>query len=545
MLCRIYSGVFWKEFDILKMRPVQKTPIKMKNKIIFLVVSLIIITLLTVGVIIERVVVARFENRLGQHALDIAHSVAEIPEIKEYVGKPNGHLVIQPIADEIRKKTDAEFIVVIDMNRIRYSHPVPERIGKTFVGGDEGPVLQGREYTSKAVGTLGPSLRALVPVYKDGRQVGAVAVGIMITDVNAMIWSLRRWIILAIILGLVIGVIGANFLAENIKKAMFGLEPYEIATILKEREAVLESVREGILAVDKKGRITVLNNEARRLLGIYKDIKGEDVSLYVPNTRLKEVIKTGQAEYDQEQRILNARILTNRVPIKVNDEVVGAIASFRDMTEVRAMAEELTGVKKYVDALRVQNHEFLNKLHTISGLIQLGENDRAVEYILKVSNFHQNIISFITRRIKDPSVGGLLLGKSGRCRELGIDFNVDRDSFLGPSKNIDSNTLVVIIGNLIENAMEAVLKVKKGKRKIYFSIFDESNRVFITVKDTGPGIPDEIKDRVFEKGFTTKKDEDGGYGLYLVKSLVESYNGEIYFDSVLGRGTEFTVNLPN
>lgn len=526
------------------MRIGRKKPMKIKNKIILLSVFIIIIDLFIVGIIIERSVVSRYEKQLGKNALDIAHSVASISEIKQNVGKPDGQKIIQPIADGIRKKTGVEFIVVIDMNRMRYSHSVEDRIGKTFVGGDEGPALQGKIYTSKSVGTLGPSLRAFVPIYYNEIQVGVVAVGILMTDVNAMIWNLRCWIILAIIFGIVIGIIGSTFLAENIKNRMFGLEPHEIAAILKEHEAVLESVREGIIAVDKSGKITLMNNEARRLMNLDVDFIGEDVSNCIPNTRLKEVISSGQAEYDQEQIFLETRILTNRVPIIVNNEVVGAIASFRDMTEIRMMAEELTGVKKYVEAMRVQNHEFLNKLHTISGLIQLGNYNKAISYISKVSDSRQGLISFITKRIKDPSIGGLLLGKSGRCQELGIQFFIDQDSYLGILDDSDSGNLSVIIGNLIENATEAVMKTKIANRCIDFSIFDESKKIIISVKDNGPGIPEDIQNKIFEKGFTTRKDANRGYGLYLVKSRVEAYNGEIDFACEKSRGTEFTVIIP-
>lgn len=515
---------------------------KIRNKITLLAVFIVVIILSTVGFIIERNMVNRFEDQLSSYAMGIAHSVAEIPNVKLNVGKPGGELIIQPIVEKIRKNTDAEFIVVIDMQRVRYSHPVPERIGKKFVGGDEGPVLQGKEYTSRAVGTLGPSLRALVPIFKEGEQVGAVAVGIMLDDVNTLIGNIRSSILVTIFLGLLIGTIGANFLALNIKESMFGLEPQQIASLLKEREALLESVREGIIAVDKYGKITFLNSEARRILRITEDIQGRDVRECVPNTRLPEVIKNGEVEFDMEQNILNTRLLTNRVPIKVNEEIVGAIASFRDMTEIQAMAEELTGVRKYVESLRVQNHEFSNKLHTISGLIQLGENEKAVEYISLVSDFHQYTVSFITERIKDPAVGGLLLGKKGRCAELGIEFQLDKDSYLGPLKNIDYNVLVVIIGNLIENSMEAV--AQSEVKKISVAIFDESNKIFISVRDTGVGISEEVTEEIFKKDFTTKGDKRG-YGLFLIKSMVESCQGEIYFESKVGQGTEFTVIIPN
>lgn len=518
---------------------------KIKHKITILASVIVIVILLFVGLVIERSVTPRFEEQLEDYAMSIAHTVAMTPIIKANVGLTDGHLVIQPLVEEIINSTDAEYIVVFDMNKIRYSHPIPVRIGQTFVGGDENEVLRGKAYTSRAVGTLGPSLRAFVPIYYEDKQVGAVAVGIMLTKVNTVVADLRNLIYAAIFFGLIMGIFGASFLAGNIKKSMLDLEPYQIASILKEREAILESVREGILAIDNFGKIILINNEARKILNLWEDVLGKDVKTFLPNTRLLEVIKSGQSEYDMEQNIRTARIFTNRVPIKVNNEVVGAIASFRDLTEIKALAQELSGVKRYVEALRVQNHEFSNKLHTILGLIQLGEYNKAISFISMVTDYHQDNIAFVTKRIKESAVGGLLLGKSGRCKELGIKFEIDKNSNLGNQRHINYNDLVVIIGNLLENAMEAVQFVETDRRRIYFAIFDESNKIFIQVKDSGVGISPEVVDSVFEKGFSTKAGDKRGFGLFLVKSLVDSYHGEISFESDLDKGTEFVIIIPN
>jgi sensor histidine kinase regulating citrate/malate metabolism len=213
------------------------------------------------------------------------------------------------------------------------------------------------------------------------------------------------------------------------------------------------------------------------------------------------------------------------------------------MTEFEALAEELTGVRRFVDALRVRTHEFLNKLHTVSGLIQLGEKERAVEYISGIVMAQQELMSLITRRIKNASVGGLLLGKSGRCKELGIDFSIDPDSWLGSQPAVETNTLVTIIGNLLENAIQAVLPMPREKRSIEFSIFEESGKTLISVRDSGTGIPAKNLDRIFEKGFTTK-DGSEGLGLAHVRELVDIYNGEISVESKPGEYTEFVITLP-
>jgi len=521
-----------------------RKPMALRTKIILLVAGIFLISLMVVGIVVENTMIEPYMERLGNEAMNIAKSVASIPRVIENVGIPGSAGIIQPIADGIRKKTGAEFVVVIDRNSVRYSHPVPERIGKTFVGGDEGPALKGKEYVSNSIGTLGPSLRAFVPIFREGEVAGAVSVGILMNDVNAMRWSLLRKLLFALATGLIISIVGARFLASNIKNDIRGLEPYQISRILMEREAILNSIREGIIAVDSNEKITLINESAKKLMGLDESALGEDVSIHVPNSRLPEVLKTGEIQLDQEQLIGSSRIITNRIPIKGDARIFGALASFRDMTEVTAMAEELTGVRKYVEALRVRTHEFLNKLHTISGLIQLGEYDRAVEYISGIIHAQQNLISIITKNIKNPSIGGLLLGKSGRCRELGIEFTIDENSFLGRKSKIDTNSLVTIIGNLLENSINASLPVEKEKRKIHFSIFEESGKIIVSVHDQGVGIlPEEIP-CIFQKGYSNSE-EGQGLGLYNVNELVRTYGGEISVTSEPGSFTEFIVSLPN
>ncbi|MCF7936192.1 MAG: sensor histidine kinase [Synergistales bacterium] len=502
-----------------------RRPLGLKAKIVLFTLAVFLVSLVVVGIVAESVLVEPHIERLGEEALNLARSVASIPVVRRNVGRPGAEAVIQPVADGIRKRTGVRFVVVIDRQSVRYSHPVSERIGRTFVGGDEGPALEGKEYVSRSVGTLGPSMRAFVPILREGKVVGAVSVGILMDSIVAMRRSLNRNLLVALALGLGVSACGAAFLADNIKRDTRGLEPYQIALLLSEREAVLNSVRDGIITVDEQSRITHLNSKAKEMLELDDAAIGQPVERFLPSTKLPEVVATGEQQLDREQRIGALHILTNRFPLKGDGRVVGAIASFRDMTEVQSLAEELTGVRRFVEALRVQNHEFLNKLHAISGMLQLGERERAVEYISGAIETQQSQMTFITRRIKNPGVGGLLLGKSGRCKELGVDFHIAPDSWLAERSEIDTNALVVVLGNLLENAMSAVLESGRPERTVECGIFDESGKIILYVRDNGVGIPEGCIPRIFEKGFTTHG--SGGYGLYHVKALVETYRGEI------------------
>ena len=522
------------------------SPYRLRTKIFLLTLVFLLISLIGVGLVVETQVVAPFEARLGENVMNIAKTVAVIPTVQQWVGFPGGERYIQPVADRIRQETKTSYVVVFDRLSRRYSHPVPERIGRVFVGGDERNVFEGEPYLSRAVGTLGPSLRAFVPIYRKGEIVGAVSVGTMLTTVQAMRWELSQRLIWALAVGGLLGMGGACFLAWNIKRSIRGLEPYEILSLLQEREVFLDSVREGIISVDRKGHILLLNSTARKILRVTSEVVGHSVEEVLPNTRLPEVLRSGRGEFDQEQIIHSAHILTNRVPLRVNGEVVGALASFRDMTEIQTMAEELTGVRRYLEALRIQKHEFLNQLQALSGLLHLGEYHRAAHFISAVVEDRSNLVSLVTRRIRVPEVGGLILAKMGRCRELDIRMELDENSFLGENSGIAPRHLVVVLGNILENALEAVVSLKPLRRLVEFGIYHESGRVLLSVKDRGEGIPEELRECILEKGISTKKSpfrEGSGFGLYNVMRMVEMYHGELHLESS-EEGTECIVDFP-
>jgi len=236
--------------------------------------------------------------------------------------------------------------------------------------------------------------------------------------------------------------------------------------------------------------------------------------------------------------------MTNRIPIRLRGRVIGAVASFRDMTEIQALAEEVTGVKVYLEALRVQHHEFRNKLQTISGLVQLGETHRVLDFIDRVVDGQDTLASMVTERIKNPEVGGILLGKMGRARELGISFVLDSRSFCGRDPGVSSQTLVVILGNLLDNAMEAVRFLAPERRSLRVSLYDEPEIIRIEVEDSGTGISPEVRHKIFDRGFSTKPGENPrGYGLYTVRTLVDAQGGEIRLESSERGKTLFIVEL--
>jgi CitB family two-component system sensor histidine kinase MalK len=519
----------------------------LQTKIAILVCGVVAVALLVTNTLVTRHVAHTVSASIGENAADIARIVAKSPRvIASLEGGRNGP-DIQPFIEDLRKATNVEFIVVFDMDGIRKTHPNPAIIGKHFVGGDEEAVLrEGREYTSIAKGTLGVSLRAFTPVLDpDGRQVGAVAVGVLLHNVEQEIARTRSIIYLAVGVGLLVGVGGALLLATNIKNTMFGLEPFAIARLVEERSAMLQSVREGVLAVDKEARITLVNDEAQRILrkaGIGGDLIGHKVADRVANTRLQEVLTSGAVELDREQNINGVEVLTNRMPIKVAGEIVGAIATFRDKTEMHLMAEQLSGIRNYAEALRAQSHEFMNKLHVILGMVRMECYDQLAAYINSIAQARRSEASSVTAQIRDPVLAGFILGKHSRARELGVELILTPASSLpAPADPETVHELITIVGNLIDNALDAVAEAAHKRVTLDFACGDEV--LTITVTDNGPGIDPAVGDGIFAKGYSTKA-YDRGLGLYLVMCSLERIGGSVAVSTGDDGGARFTVKVP-
>ena len=513
--------------------------------ITLLVCTVVIVSLLVTDILISHNVERATEDNQEEKAKTIARIVAnDSIVIDGLTGKVDTSL-IQVYTNKLLKSTDVQFIVVMDMNGMRKSHPDPQKIGHHFLGGDEGPVLKGKEHVSLAKGTLGISMRVFVPILADtGEQLGAVAVGISADNIKERVKESRHIIYIGVGVGILVGIIGAILLARHIKKILFGLEPHRIAKILEERNTMLQSVKEGIIAVDKEAKITLINSEAKRILkkgGLTEDFIGKDIELYTPNSRMKEVLQTGEVQLNEELNFYGVAIVTNRVPLYVKGEIVGVIATFRDKTEIRKLAEELTGIRLYAEALRAQSHEFMNKMHVVLGLTHMKQYEELQKYVSSMVSEHQYEIGGIMKKIQSPVFAGFLLGKLSYAREKNIKLIIKEDSYLPEIYDERIiHELITIVGNLINNALDAVMNCEKKQVEVGIQ---DGDTLIITVQDTGKGIHEDEIDALFIKGYSTKGD-NRGYGLHLVKESIQRINGEIYVHSLLGTGTTITIEIP-
>ncbi|MDR6121311.1 CitB family two-component system sensor histidine kinase MalK [Bacillus sp. SLBN-46] len=519
---------------------------KLSTIIIFFVCIVVLLSLMITDLLISHSVNENIRKNQEEKAQIVARTVAKSHIVINGLQDGENLTALQQYTTEIQTATNVLFVVVMDMNGIRKTHPNAEQIGKQFVGGDEKAALKGKEYVSTSKGTLGRSVRAFTPIYNgEKEQIGAVAVGISLKSVNLALGRSSKNILIVTALGLIIGIIGAISLATYIKKTLLGLEPFAIAKILEERSTMLQSVHEGIIAVDQSSTITLVNKSALQIFkkaGLSEDPIGMKIYEYMPSTQLDHVLETGQQELDKEQTINGVSILVNRVPLVVNGQIVGAISTFRDKTEVNQLAEQLTGVRTYAEALRAQSHEFMNRLHVILGMVQIKAYEELSGFIRTLVNYRNQEFGNITQHIKDPALAGFIMGKLSYAREENVDLSIESDTVIPePAVSRTTHELITILGNLIDNAVEAMVDSVEKTLEVNFTY--EDHWLTIEVFDSGPGISNDVQKRIFEKGFSTKG-VNRGYGLYLVAKSVEDLGGELMIDSKLRLGTNVQIRIP-
>ncbi|KZM58881.1 sensor histidine kinase [Geobacillus stearothermophilus] len=522
---------------------------KLQTRLMMIICSLLLFVIVFLTFLFQHMFAETIKQQIGMRALNVAETVASTPLVRESFRDPDPSVRLQPFAEYIRRKTGAEYVVIGNRQGIRYAHPLPDRIGKPMVGGDNGEVLKGKAIISEAVGSLGPAIRGKAPVLdENGQVIGIVSVGFLLEDIQRTVWSYSIKIFLFSVLALFLGAVGAVAIARAVKKSIHGLEPEEIGLLYQEKQAILEAIREGMVAINQEGTITMVNQTALKLLGYEneRDVLGMPILQLIPHSRLPEVIRTGQAEFDDEMVLGEETVIANRIPIKDKQgRVIGAVSTFRNKSELYRLTKELSQLRSYADALRAQTHEFSNKLYLISGLIQLESYEEALELIAKETDLQQNIVRFVMKEIPDPIIGGLLIGKFNRANELKIVFEIDRESsFRDVPPWMDRDHLITIIGNVVDNAMEAVLHNGKEEKRVAVFLTDLGDDLIIEVEDNGLGIDPAVAERIYERGFSTKAAGGRGYGLDLVNRALTMLGGQMTYRSEQGAGTVFTIMIP-
>ena len=531
--------------------------LKLNTRMIIVLGLVSTITTGSIGLFAWKYLSSSLDEQIGLRALHVAKTIATMPEIITSV-KNRDTTFLQPLALDLADTNDALFIVIGDAEGVRLAHPNPDKIGKSMADDDgdnnETALIDGESYISEAKGSLGFSMRGKAPIFDtNGRTVvGLVSVGYQLDQVANTISRYSQGLFFVILVMLVLSVLMAVVIASRFKQEIFGLEPEQIARSFEERNATLQSVREGIISINSEGIITTFNRNAIETLALESagPLAGRHISEVLPQSGMLEILETGLPQFDREVWLNNRSIIVNRLPVKQGDQLIGVVSSFRLKNELDLVSQKLTQIEQYADTLRSQAHEYSNKLHTIAGLIQIGASDKALEIISKEAIDHQELIKLLLQSVPDPIVAGCLLGKYNRAREMGLNLIIDPESqMLDLSDEIPREHLVSALGNLIDNALEATLKKTKSGGKTFISLMDLGNDLIFEVEDQGSGISESMQTNIFDKGFSSKVGSEHGIGLHLVKQFIEQVNGTITIENIGDApdnwsGSRFTLYIP-
>lgn len=528
--------------DLQPFPPTRKRPMKLNTLVTLMVCAIIGSVLLVVFALYSVQITRATRDDVKDTALGIARTLADSPEIKRGLMESPQAGIIQPIAEAVTKRNDLLFTVVTDLRGIRYSHPNEALLGLHFIGDDLTPALEGKENVSVNRGALAEALRVFTPVYDDQHdQIGVVVVGISLNKVEDQIARGRLNAVWTILFSVLMSSVAIWGLVRVLKRILFGLEPYEISALFEQRQAMLQSLREGVMAVDMHGRVTMINHTAREILLLTSGQHSESSSEPLLAS-LREVSRTGIARQDQEIGCNGRLLLCNMVPVKSQNQVIGAISTFRDKTEISQLMQRIDGMVSYVDALRSHTHEFMNKLHVILGLLHMKRYDKLEEYIIQTAQNYQTDIGAIQRKVKSPVIAGFLLGKINRAKEAGVTLTLAEESQLPDTANEEQvAVLITVLGNLIENALDAMEGQPEGE--IGLLLHYQNGWLSGEVSDDGPGIDPERLEAIFTKGYSTKG-ENRGVGLFLARQQIQNLGGDITVESEPGVFTQFLFRSP-
>ena len=517
---------------------------------IVLIISLSII-LAALGILIN----IRYErDKIDTNLKNISETIATSPLLIEHDIQNNTATEQESLVnylDSLKKSLyGVDVISIVNKNNQRFYHTNHSLIGTTFDG--EQPNFLSSEKNFYIVNTNGPSgeqRRAYSALYdSNGEYVGFIMVIILTEHLQANFTQIIFTYSIITLVVIVVELIISAWISNNIKKSLLGFEPNTISAMYLVRDNILESLKEGIIALNKNGTILFINESAVKMLDKNNSVSsfiGKDILEINNGTIIKNIANSEEREFNiHAQRTDGTDLIVDRIPIKQENEAIDTICILHDRAEYTKLMEELSGTRYLVESMRANNHDFTNKLHVILGLIQMEMYDKATSYIENITMVQRASISKIMNSIDEPAIAALLIGKTARAAELNVKFTLRENSHFSKSDMyIPTEVLITVIGNLIENAFESMnakTSTPESPNELLIGLFSKKDSILITVDDTGLGISEENKIRIFENGFSTKG-KNRGTGLYQVKTMVENLGGQINVESQENVGSSFFV----
>jgi two-component system CitB family sensor kinase len=526
---------------------------RLSTQVVIMMVVILVVTMAAGFVVVQWNLNRQLDEQYEQRSLAVAETLASEPSLQQAVsaGDPGGvgpNGVVQAMAMAAQSSTMAKFVVVTDARGIRLSHPNAALIG-TPVGYPDRepessePFRTGLPWMGIQHGTLGVEATGKAPIFSHGRLIGQVSVGFLTATVAGVAASALPGLALVFLGVLALGVLAALGLSRRLKRQTFGLELREIAALLQQREAMLHGIREGVLGYAKDERIMLANDLARQLLDLPPDFVGSPLRQVLPPGRLADVV-TGETEGSDLLVLHGDRVLVaNRMPICHERRQLGWVVTFQDRTESEALKRQLDDAIGLTETLRAQSHEFANRLHTLVGLVELGRYSEAIQFVTEVSAARADLTERLQADIRDAKLVALILAKISLADERDVRLRVMDDSHVdGPISDVSE--VLTVVGNFIDNAIDAAAQAPRP-RWVEVTIVGVERDLLIRVRDSGPGVPRDMRDAIFMDGVTTKSSATGarrGLGLALVRQVVESRGGMISVGH--DDGAVFTAVLP-
>ena len=503
-----------------------------------LVLTVVLLLLVGAALVLRHDLSGEYEQR----ALAIARSVAQEPGLADAVtdGRPTTRGPVQQAAERVRTATGALYVVVTDTRGIRYSHPTLGNIGAK-VSTSPDAALAGHDVATIERGTLGPSARGKVPLRDhSGRIVGEVSVGISMRTVTARTWQLALVLGLVALGALAVGIVGAVTQGRRLRRTTLGLEPEEMADLVREHAAVLGGVRDGIIAVDANQRVTVVNPEAERLVGA-SPVRGTPLAAAGLPDVVTELLTTDPAPAGITWVLGDRVVVVHRIAVQRDGRDLGQVLTLRDRTDLDEAARELEATRALTDALRAQSHEHRNRLHALGGLLHLGHVEQAEHYLDELS------ADLTSAGLGDPYLSGLVAAKAALASEAGVRLEVGRSSYVDGTLTAPLD-VVTVLGNLIDNAIRAAAAGPLCPGHVEVNVVSDGRDLVMHVVDSGPGVPPDDLDSIFRQGFTTRGERaaaDHGIGLSVARLTARSHHGDVALADAggAGQGATFTARM--
>ncbi|MFF5256648.1 ATP-binding protein [Streptomyces leeuwenhoekii] len=491
---------------------------------------------------------AQAEDAAGRQATAVARSIADSPSVRQAIRTPDPTARLQPYALQVMRDTGVDFVTIMNPRGIRWTHPDSRQIGRPFRGHTE-PARRGGTFTETYTGTLGPSVRAVTPVRDGDRVVGLVSAGIKVEEISKRVRG-QLTALLAVAAGaLALGAVGTYVINARLRRHTHGMNAAELSRMHDYHQAALHAVREGLLMLDGRYRVALINDGGRELLGFRPgdDVIGRPVAGLGLPARLTGALLASEPRVDEVHLTDDRVVVVNTSPVS-GGERRGTIVTLRDVTELQSLMGELDSERGFTQALRAQAHEAANRLHTVVSLIELGRAEEAVDFATAELELAQALTDQVVAAVGEPVLAALLLGKTAQANERGVELVVSPDSRLDDGllpPSLPARDLVTILGNLIDNALDAAQGSERARVTVTAYTRADAELV-LRVADTGTGVDPALAELVFQRGFTTKPaGPDGrGLGLALVRQAVHRHEGTLSVTEAAEGGAVFEVRLP-